>query len=340
LLELLLHLDIAFASDEEVARATYAAARPNNSGAPNFDALIEDHRFRVIWGRISAPFEFSRADQAAADAMLTALQAMLKGRFEETYRVADTARSQAELALVAASIERGEISPQAIGCQAPEWVAARLWDRAPRDSSDKTAALRLWVDRWHLLSSPALIPALVWSDTDFVAFWEAAVEVLESRAGLVNWDEMRAGFIARMAMVSGVSPSNLGAYLPAIPGTLVDRVLWLENNRLKRAVMDTLLACKSISGIVGLLLNGIEAADHAEAPHPFAAKLLALAADRPDLFLIILFRLRVSPKLLADVLLNPPTSALACLIIGQWQPLAQLPAWATDFSARRPHKDS
>jgi hypothetical protein len=82
LLELLLHLDMAFASDEKAARSAYEAALPQNSTEPDFDTLINDGWLRVIWGRISTSLEVSRAAQTSA------LSALLKGRFEERCHIA------------------------------------------------------------------------------------------------------------------------------------------------------------------------------------------------------------------------------------------------------------
>jgi hypothetical protein len=329
LLELMLHLEIAFASDEETARATYVAALPENSSEPSFDRLIEDGWLRVVWGRVSTPFEVSRAAQSGT---FSALKSLLKTRFEQTYRVSEEARARAELTPVATAIDRRELVPRAIGCQAPEWIAARLWDRAPRDAANKTVALRRWVDRWNELGFPSLIPALAWAEGDAAAFRDAAGELLESKGGLLSWDEMRAGFIERMAFGHGQPPSALSTCLPAIPDTLVDRALWIESNPLQRPIMDTLDTIASVSVVARLLFNDIEAADNAPAPHPLASKLLALAVDRAELFVILLFRLRTSPALLADVLLNPATSALACLIIGGWQFFGG--AWDRELTSR------
>jgi tetratricopeptide (TPR) repeat protein len=332
LLELLLNLDIVFARDQEIARATYAAALPENSSEPSFDALVEDHWLRVIWGRISTSFEVSQKVQKAPEGNFSALKALLNGRFEETYRIADAASEKTGLAAVAAAIELREIGPDAIGFESPEWIAARLWDRASGSSVDKTAKLRLWVDRWRILGSPSLTPALAWSDADAAAYLDAVAETLEAKVGLVSWDRFRAGIIAQLAICSGQSPSEIGAFIPAIPASMVERALWLESNRFERVVMDTLIECESVSGIVGLALNEIEAADHALAPHPFAARLFGIATERAELFMILLFRLRASPKLLADVLLNPATSALGCLIVGQWP--ASGGAWDRELTDR------
>jgi hypothetical protein len=316
LLELLLHLEIAFPSDEKAARSAYEAALPENLTEPDFDTLISVGWLRVIWGRISTSFEVSRAAQAGA---LSALNAVLKGRFEERCHVADEAVKSADLIPVVESINRAETKPQTLGCEWPGWIAARLWDRAARDPVDLNAALRLWVDRWYVLGFPSLIPSTAWSEPDLVAFWKGATEVLESKAGLLGWEELRASFIARMAVTSGQSSADLDNQLPCIPDTLVERWLWLGNNHVQRAVMETTMECRDVFAVAGLLLTDIENADHSSAPHPRAAELFALAMERPELLFVLIFRLRTTPALLADALLNPATSALGCLIIGDWQ---------------------
>ena len=223
-------------------------------------------------------------------------------------------------ALLELMLLQEETKPHTINCEWPEWVAARLWDRTPKDSADDTTAvLRQWMDRWHVLGFPSLIPSTAWSEPELLAFWTAATELLESKAGFLGWEELRASFIPEMAVTSGQSPADLSYRLPAIPDTLVERSLWLENNNIHRLLMDAFRARQDIHGVAGLLLTDIENADHGPAPHPHAAKLLALAAELPELLLALRLRVRTSPSLLADVLLNPATSALGCLIVGEWQ---------------------
>ena len=78
-------------------------------------------------------------------AFCSALNALLKGRFEERCHVADEAsKGLPDLVPVIESINREETKPHTIGCEWPEWIAARLWDRAAKDPADMNAALRLW----------------------------------------------------------------------------------------------------------------------------------------------------------------------------------------------------
>ena len=213
LLELLLRLDIAFASDEKAARSAYDARLQGNSTEPVFDSLIKDGWLRVIWGRISTSFEVSRAARAGA---FSALNALLKGRFEERYHVAEEASKSPDLAHVVELINRGEIKPDAIGCEWPEWIAARLWDRAAKAPTDLNAMLRLWVDRWRVLGFPSLTPSAAWTEPEHLVFWKAATELLGSKAGLLSWEELRSRFIAEMVFRSGRSSEELSNFLPAV----------------------------------------------------------------------------------------------------------------------------
>jgi hypothetical protein len=118
----------------------------------------------------------------------------------------------------------------------PEWVAARLWDRRT-DDADKSAAIRLWVDRWRILGSPSL-PKGAWDDQEAAAFREASIETLRVEAGLVGWDELRSSFRGQMGVVHEQSGPGIEGYLPELPATLVDRALWLESPRLERSVAE------------------------------------------------------------------------------------------------------
>ena len=126
LLELLLGLDIVCKSDIDSSRAAYDAASPPGIGEPSLDEVIAAGWIRVVWGRIAAPFEIDQRARARPDDNLTALSALLKERFGETYAFSGAAYGDVGLESLAAAIERGDASPGALRSQSPEWVAARL----------------------------------------------------------------------------------------------------------------------------------------------------------------------------------------------------------------------
>lgn len=316
-LNLLLHLNIAFGNDESLARDAYVIAAQEHTDQPSFEDMADDHWCRIIWGRISVSFPVSQAARARSEG-LVAFNAFLETRFTETISFDPAVQDKTEVSSIATAVEKGEMKLNSAECQCPEWVAARLWDRAPR-LANKSARLRLWIDRWRILGCPYFDPVDVWAEADAFAFWEATLEVLEVDAGLPDWHQTRTAFVGQIALIQNRPASEVDASFPQVPDTLIGRALWLEGPSVERLMMDTVWSTEDISGATSLALTWIEGADHSQAPHPFAARLLELAIDRADLFQLLLFRLRSHPKLLADVLLHPPTSALACMIVGRWE---------------------
>jgi hypothetical protein len=318
LLKLLLNLRPVVESDAGRARVSYGAALAKNPGEPSFDEAIADGWFRIVWGRVAAPYEIDqRARTAPADTM-TALNALLKKRFEESFDVRDTAKSDPELAELAVRIERGDTAPGALRSQDPEWVAARLWDRALTDGASLAGELRLWVDRWRLLGWPSLVAHKVWSEAAATAFQDTALAVLASEPGLAGWDETRAGFIRQISLRTGQPPARGESHIPPLPASLLDRAVWLGDLRLEGAIAGMMSANQELVGLIRLLLTDVEEQEFSPAPHPVFKQLIDLAVARPEILAVVLFKVRWSAALLADLLLYPATCALACWLIAQW----------------------
>jgi len=332
LLNLLLNLDAVFASDVDKARTIYEAALTFDSGEPSFDEVILGGWLRIAWGRVATPFEIDQRARAAPAGSMTALVALLKERFGESYVLGEAVRGNADLSGLVAAIERGDLSPGSVRCQDPKWVAARLWDRTVTDSGLHPAELHVWVDRWRLLGLPPLVPHEAWSEMAVTAFRETAMSVLESERSLVGWEETRSGFVRQMTLRSGQPSANAERYVPPIPATVVDRAAWLGDIRLEGIIAGAMSANNDLGSLIGLILSDVEAEEFAPSPHALAARLIALALQRPEIFVVVLFRMQRSPALLADLLLYPATSALACSLIAQWPGMGG--AWDQELRAR------
>jgi hypothetical protein len=332
LLNLLLNLDIVFESDVDRARATYEAALAPDSGEPSFDEVISAGWLRIVWGRVATPFEIDQRARATPAGTMTALVALLKKRFEESYVLGEAARGSADLSALVAAIERGDLSPGSLRSQDPKWVVARLWDRVVTGPGPHSAKLHAWVDRWRLLGFPSLVPHEAWSETSVDAFCETAMSVLESEQSLVGWEETRSGFVRQMALRSGQPTESAERYVPPVPATVVDRAAWLGDLRLEGVIAGAMSANGDLVGLIRLILSDVEAEEFSPAPHALAGKLIALALQRPEIFVVVLFRLSWSPVLLADLLLYPATSALACSLIAPWPGMSG--AWDQELRAR------
>ena len=329
LLHLLLNLSIDFASDLEKMRVAYEGALPANSSELSLDSLVGAGWVRVVWGRISTPFEIVRI---VSGEPMPVFASLLAKRHDQVYRLADAVRSSMDLANVITAINQGNLTPRYIGCQTPEWVAARLWDRSLPDAADVSVALRVWVDRWEQLGNPWFIPNRVWSPTAADAFRDASLEVIRTEPTLAGWEKVRTRFVNQFAVVAQRPTSEAEALLPAVPTAVLDRAVWLNSRKLERSMFWALDACGDVSGLIRLLLADVEVEDQASAPHDVAARLIGLALERPEILTILLRRAEQSSVLLADLVLYPSTSALACLVIAQWQSPGS--AWDRDLSTR------
>ena len=118
-----------------------------------------------------------------------------------------------------------------------------------------------------------------------------------------------------MALTSGQSSADLSNYLPAIPDTLIERSLWLENNKLQRPVMDIFQECQDVFAVAGLLLTLTSKRQITVGPHPRAARALRAhtGGDRPVSRSALPSACLTRPC--SPVCCNPATSALGCLIV-------------------------
>jgi hypothetical protein len=329
LLHLLLNLSIDFASDLERMRVAYEGALPANSSELSLDRLVGAGWIRAVWGRISAPLDIVRT---ASGETMPVFASLLAKRHDQFYHLADAVRGSVELASVITAIDQGTLAPRDIGCQTPEWVAARLWDRSLTDAAEVSVALRVWVDRWEQLGNPWFIPNRVWSPTAVDAFRDASLELIRTESSLASWERMRTRFVNQIAVAAQRPTSEAETLLPAVPSTVLDRAVWLNSRKLERPMFWALEACGDVFGLIRLLLADAEAEDQALAPHSVAARLIGLALERPEILHLVLRRVQQSSVLLADLVLYPATSALACLVIAQWHSPGS--AWDRELSTR------
>jgi len=241
-LDLLLNVDIVCESEIGRARATYDEALPATGGEPTFDEVIAAGWLRVVWDRITAPFEIDQRARAAPGGNLTALAALLKERFKEKYSFRGAVHGNVALGDLVAEIERGDKAPNSVRSQAPDWVAARLWDRALSTAATHSAELRRWVDRWRLIGWPSLVAHKVWSEAAADAFRESVLGELESEQSLTGWEETRAGFVRQISLRTDQPPAVAGRHVPALPPTLLDRALCLNDLRLEGPIAGMMAA--------------------------------------------------------------------------------------------------
>ena len=320
LLTLLLNLRIDFANDFSRASKDHAANRTVESSEPDLKQLLADGWIHSIWGRLCAPYRLAALVQERDAEELPALATLYKGIHQESYSFCGDFHGPPELVEIAHAIRTGTLLPRDVGSESPAWVAARLWDRTLRQGLDPILSLRVWIDRWKLLGSPALVPARVWSRDDAEAFRAAALAVLTPSNGLLGWEERRAAISTLSARYVGQLPAHVLHDFPDLPRTLIGRAQWLREPSIHRSFSDLFLQCDDLISLVWILLSDIASDDIARAPHPVATPLIHLATTFPDVLFLFLLHIRTKPILLADLLLTPATCPLACQLVADWTP--------------------
>jgi len=318
-LRLLAGLKVFSNAEWSTAEAAYVRTGPASSEPPDIQTLANLGWLRRIWGRAKISLKLRLAAQRAPAGELAAFKVLLSAIHERRYEVNFDARSAPGLADIVEAIEAGRIDPTEIVSRTPEWIAARLWEMNLAADATADSALGRWRDLWALLQYPSFVPGVVWSTADAKAFQEAAIRVVSTDPSLGSWIETRNLYARQAALEQNVSVEVADSRFRPLPDTLVDRALWAESLLIEERANDSLDICGDLFGLVGLLLADANAENNSPAPHPVVAQIIDMAICRAELFIDLLWRVRVRPKLLADLVIHPPSAGLACLLIASWR---------------------
>lgn len=318
-LRLLVGLDVFSNAEWSKAEAAYAAAGPTAAEPKTLESLADAGWLRRVWDRVKIPRNLRLVARRALPGAMAAFERLASGIYGKSYLASDAARSTPELTEIVEAIEAGRSDPTQIITQTAGWIAARLWESALQEAESAEAALRRWVDLWGLLQHPSIVPGAAWGADNAKAFRETAISVVFNETALRGWSETRELYVRQLALANNISTATAESRFPPAPDTLVGRALWTEHPMIEAMADDSLDVCADIFGLVRLLLDDVDAADHSPAPHPMAVQIIDLAINRAELFIDLLFQVRAKPRLLADLLLHPPSAALACLLIAQWR---------------------
>ncbi len=320
-LALLEAVEVTFAADWTCMLEAYQAAQSSEEEQPTLQSLVARGWARVVWDRVQIAHEANRALRSTDNPGMDAFKRILKDRFAVRSGLVRDVALEGEIASLAKQLEAGELTIDGLKCRSPSWVAARLWDQAlaPDSPKDDRIKLRIWRDKWNALGSPPIVPSHCWGEVELTRFHEAAFAILENEPALEGWRESRARWMRELAVAHDQNPEDYQNFLTAPPETLVERAVWMEGPSVERVAQDSWDSSSSLLGLVRLLVADIEAAPFSAAPNPLAARLFHLLQSRPDVFFNFLFSIRWHARLVADLVMYPPTCALACYMISQWQ---------------------
>ena len=318
-LHLLLNLTVDYAATLTRARDIYNEARASTSAEASFEDLIDRGWIQVIWSRISIPTDVAMLARNDPPVPMTSFVALLEQRFSTSHVWSSDASKDKQLSGFVHRIDSGDLSIDDISCQSPSWVAARLWDRTYLSAPEPSKALRLWVDRWKLLGSPDIDIARAWNEQALTAFRDSALSALSEDKSLRTFEEFRNDLIKRVTLTGGRDLASSDDYVPSLPASLIERALWLRDLSIERLTDEKYLQLEEFAHLIHLLEGEITNAEYSSAPHPTFLRLADLALDRAPILLILLVHAERNPFLVVELLLHPPTSAVACLLIAEWQ---------------------
>jgi hypothetical protein len=330
-LTLFQHLTVTKNSSLANAKTIYDNACAKGPAQASFDKLVSDGWLVAAWNQAYVPIDIYISLKRADTNTMPAFLEWMEVRHEPTFTWTGP-QTEGVVKTLADSVVAKIKRPDHIACQSPEWVLGRLWERRPIGTSDSMTQLHIWLSAWAQLGRPDIVPTKVWRKDDSDAFEEAALQILEEKADFPAWDQYRERCIKQMANAAQQPASSYEGYIPNVPDTLVERALWLKSNVMQRAVHWGLEAWNETSGLIRILLEEASEAENSPAPHRNAARLLELAMHHPDVLNTIQFCITSKPSLIVEMLLKPETSALACLLVSEWN--THTGAWDRELVTR------
>lgn len=332
MLQLLMGLTIEHAATLDRARSIYSDAQSLHPTEPSFNELVDQGWIHVIWGRVSIPYELVEKARTNPSHQMYSYEILLERRFSTSYIWQPVVLQDAKLAPLAEQMDPDQFPLSQLTCDSPSWVAARLWDRASPRPSDSFRGLRCWVDRWKLLGSPLVEPDKTWNAEFASAFRDSVFSAIEAEANISDFQSFRNEIIRRAAIGTGCTVAAMEEDIPDFPTTLVGRALWLHEPMVERLIDERYQQMEDFAHLILLLEADINNAECSAAPHPTFLRLVELAVHRAPILQILLFHAQRNPFLVVELLLYAPTSAIACVLIADWQ--APSSAWDRELIDR------
>lgn len=319
MLRLLQGLSWADAQTPEKAREIFAEASGQDAKAVGgcFEQLVEEGWICEGWCRATVSRDVVRSAEDAFPPS-SAFREWIKHRYSVAWHWHSCPTDDTEVIALAQKVLSGETIPANIACRSPEWVSARLWDRKNAGPVDASRRIFWWLQRWITLGYPEVLND-AWSASDKEAFQAAILSITLDEAPAHKWKEYRTLLLQQTARAINRDPADFKAYIDEVPPTLVARAAWQGSNRIERALYAIGEATHFSQALVRILCRSVEQEDSVPAPHPAFATLVDFGLSHPEVLGAIVAECRDHPRLLADLLMCPSSSPLACKIITNWR---------------------
>lgn len=318
-LELLTNIKVFSDAEFTSAESSYLEANPGASEPADIQTLIEQGWLRLIWGRVKISRELRMAMYKVPAGDMNALNVLLSNIYHYKYKIDNETSLSSELTKLAESLEHSHAELYHINCRTPIWVSSRLWENILEQEAIPDIALRRWMDLWEMLQCPTFSPTSVWSSKDANIFKESALRVISENSGLDNWINIIEIYGKQNKLIKNIDKNYYSYDLSPPPDNLVSKVLWVQSRSMENNYYESLVIGGEIFGLMKLLLADAIALDNSSAPNVIVTQIVDLAIDLPELLIALLLEVNRNPMLLADLVIYPPSSGLACLLIAQWK---------------------
>lgn len=254
------------------------------------------------------------------------------------------------------------LNEQGLPSEDAHWTARRLWERLlPFVSADTGTPIGQHAERADVVppatqdESNAKPPALSTHATDLVfqewcdwctvlnisGIWdpswgeaqrfecrEAAYRVLAKQNIWDNWelDAPRYLTVIDDAFKIPAEHRRFANRLPAMPTTLVAKLDWLKDRSVEAVYMER-LETHSTSFAFNVLLSELRETDISSSVLDSSARLMQFVCEHPMALNSLLLTVQATPKLLADLLIQPKTVCIAARLIFEWQQPPGVDRW-------------
>lgn len=360
LLRLCLHYRVEYPGAVQALGPEWDAALDSSLGEPTFPQLNASGWVffdGIRWLMLRPPLGLARYVSYPSERLKIFLLGLVQARLVH--------KGSAPPADIQALLERAKahlLNEQGRPSEDTHWAAKRLWERLLSPTSTDTGTpSKLHAARANFLptaaqeESTAKPPALTthasdlvfqewcdwctvlnisgiwdpsWGDAQRFECREAAYRVLAKQNIWDNWelDAPRYLTVIDDAFKIPAEHRRFSNNLPAMPTTLVAKLDWLKNRSVEAVYMER-LETHSTSFAFNVLLSELRETDISSSVLDSSARLMQFVCEHPMALESLLLTMQATPKLLADLLIQPKTVCIAARLIFEWQQPPGIDRW-------------
>lgn len=316
ILHLLLSTQIRNNAQCKNFKARYEQERANSAQLPSFDEALERGWFRKLGGQIIVPIAMRDFIQNNQPSFETVFQRLMWWSWSLVFTV-DKMHFEGESADLATQLQTASsIDNFTIDVRTPAWVAARLWDNDPQPD------LWQWLIKWHLLGAPNLTLGDAWDKTKENEFSNLAIRLVE-QADLPTWRDVISGRAMQLRQ-TGDARGAVAKLVQDVPPHLLGKYLRLR----RRHYEEEYDRAEELLSPLRLVAVNLARRSSDPLPYPEIQPIVQLAIKHPQVLEMLEQVTEQEPMILADLLMQSKTAALATYLVAVWRPNARTEAEA------------